>query len=978
MEARRIRTWLGQFRWRGPWSPTGWLLVIMGGFGIAGWILAIRELVQPFVTRAPVRPLASIGLLALGISALALDRKRRWLSVISAAAAMVIGYLALLQLFTGLNLGTHLFTLPPGLALYQPPASPEILPLASAIGFLLGGGAMTLIAARFREATTGAFVAGLAGGVLVTLNSALLLAQLVGLSQAVQFGRLTGSSPQVAMGLLGIGLCLASWAWQRDWTPASYPAWIPVAAGIASLAAVLFLWRALLQSQREDYTALLGAVARGTEDRIDEAIGRTNLSLWRVAWLTAREPVGSAAWNSEMRSLLGSVPGLNRIAWVGQNQQAVILPASPDSTLLRLQLLMQLPKSLTPGAAAFDSVRHFSLADGSPSVAIAVPRCDLQHCDGFVVGLVRADQMLRQVVGDSADGFHRWVSWRGQALFGGAAQPEEPREGIYRSVLPINDMQWELAVWPSKELRARMLSGLPDLVLAFGLLVSALLPVTLQLGRTLKANARTAEQVRLRLALRRSMDRAWSWEPREGETPALLSSGSGQERRQGTWTGLIHPDDRGRVEAVLKAHLDGLTPTFEAQYRLRDGAQGWRWRVDRGHVTERAADGTPLEMLGVSGDISERRRVDEERERTERRFRAIFESAYHLQGVLDLEGHVLEVNPSARALLAADASVEDLRGVRLWDAPWCRGQEARHRIRRAAEQAREGHTVTDELEVESARGEVYILQLSLKPILDADGRVSQLLLEGRDITADRRAEAQVREVQALSSMGRLAARVAHEINNPLAGIQNSFLLLRDAIPAEHPYYPYVGALEREIGRIASVTRQLYETYRPDSNGAGHSGVRTVIGDAAAFLEQVNRSTQVRIRVEFEGVPAHVAIPEAVLRQSIYNLVQNAVEVSPPGGTVNVRATLEDSTFVLRVADQGPGVPHEERGRITQLFGGGPEAAQADPALGIGLFLVDRSVRALGGSVEAADRPGGGTEFVVRFPLDSSFSRMGAT
>ncbi len=978
MEARRIRTWLGQFRWRGPWLPTGWLLVIMGGFGIVGWALAIRELVQPFITRAPVRPLASIGLLVLGISALALDRKRRWTAVVSACLAMAIGYLALLQLVTGLNLGTDFFSLAPGLALYQPPASPEILPLASAVGFLLGGSAMALIAARFREATTGAFVAGLAGGVLVTLNSALLLGQVAGLSQAVQFGRLTGSSPQVAVGLLGVGLCLASWAWQRDWTPASYPAWIPVAAGIASLAAVLFLWRALVQSQREDYVALLGAVARGTEDRIDEAIGRTNLSLWRVAWLTAREPVGSAAWTSELRGPLGSVPGLIRIAWVGE-KQAVVLPVAPDSSLLRLQLQLQLRHALAPGAAAFDSVRHFSLADGSPSVAIAVPRCDLQHCDGFVVGLVRTDQMLRAVVGDSADGYHRLVTWRGQVLFGAPSASAEPRDGIYRSVLPVNDMQWELTVWPSQELRGRMLSGLPDLVLAFGLLVSALLPVTLQLGRTLKANARTAEQVRLRLALRRSMDRAWSWELTAREqAPALVSSGSGQEQRQGTWTALVHPDDRGRVEAVLKAHLDGLTPAFEAQYRLRDGAQGWRWRVDRGHVTERAADGTAVEMLGVSGDISERRRVDEEREKTERRFRAIFESAYHLQGVLDLEGHVLEANPSARALLAGGRSMDDLRGVRLWDAPWWRSREVRDRIRWAADQAREGRTITDEVEVESVPGDVHILQLSLKPILDGDGRVSQLLVEGRDITADRRAEAQVREVQALSSMGRLAARVAHEINNPLAGIQNSFLLLRDAIPAEHPYYPYVGALEREIGRIAAVTRQLYETYRPDSNGAGQTGVRTVIGDAAAFLEQVNRSSQVRVRVEFEGVPSYVAIPEAVLRQSIYNLVQNAVEVSPPGSTVNVKAALEDSNFVLRVADQGPGVRLEDRNRISKLFSGDPDAAQADPALGIGLFLVDRSVRALGGNVEVVDRPGGGTEFVVRFPLHTPLSRVGAT
>ena len=430
MEARQPRTWLEQFRWRGPWTPTGWLLLIMGGFGLIGWLFAIPELVQPFASRAPVRPLASIGLVALGIGAVALDRKRRWLAIAAAGMAMVIGYLALLQLVTGLNLGMDAFSLRHGLSLHQLPATPQVLPLASAIGILLGGSALALIAARFREATTGAFAAGLAGAVLVTLNSALVLGQLAGLSQTIQFGRLAGSSPQVALGLLALGLCLASWAWQRDWTPASFPAWIPVAAGVACLATVLLLWRALVHSQREDYTALLGAVARGTEDRIDEAMGRTNLALWRVAWLTAHEPAGSPRWVAEMEGMVRTVPGLARIAWVGPNQKAMILPPAADSSLLRLQLQMQLPAMLTPGAGAFDSVRHFSLADGSPTVAIAVPRCDLQHCDGFVVGLVRADQVLRPVVGDSADGYHRWVAWRGQALFGVPAGVEVPREGI--------------------------------------------------------------------------------------------------------------------------------------------------------------------------------------------------------------------------------------------------------------------------------------------------------------------------------------------------------------------------------------------------------------------------------------------------------------------------------------------------------------------------------------------------------------------
>jgi len=290
------------------------------------------------------------------------------------------------------------------------------------------------------------------------------------------------------------------------------------------------------------------------------------------------------------------------------------------------------------------------------------------------------------------------------------------------------------------------------------------------------------------------------------------------------------------------------------------------------------------------------------------------------------------------------------------------------RVRGAALAASEGRTITQELELQSAGGDRLVFDLSLKPIEALEGRIVQLLAEGRDVTASRHAEAALREVETLSGIGRVAARVAHEINNPLAGIQNCFLLLRDAIPPQHPHFAYVAAMEREIGRIASVTRQLYETYRSDGNGASGSGVRTLIGDAVALLEQVNRASKVRIHAELESLPSEVAIPESVLRQSVYNLVQNAVEASPQGGTVTVRASVDDSMFVLAVRDQGPGVPLELRTRIFQPFVSSKERNAAASGVGIGLSLVQRSVTALGGTIDIADPPEGGAEFVVRIPL----------
>jgi signal transduction histidine kinase len=177
-------------------------------------------------------------------------------------------------------------------------------------------------------------------------------------------------------------------------------------------------------------------------------------------------------------------------------------------------------------------------------------------------------------------------------------------------------------------------------------------------------------------------------------------------------------------------------------------------------------------------------------------------------------------------------------------------------------------------------------------------------------------------------------------------------------------------VEREITRIAGVTRQLYETYRPEQNGSHGTSVPGLVSDAVSLLEQVNRASGVTIEVKLTDLPQTVRLPETIVRQSLYNLVQNAVEASPPGGTVEVAATVIDSVFILTVSDRGPGIPAEIRERVFEPFFTTKSAAVRTGGMGLGLSLVGRSVQALGGQVEIHDREGGGTEFVVRLPIPS--------
>jgi signal transduction histidine kinase len=171
-----------------------------------------------------------------------------------------------------------------------------------------------------------------------------------------------------------------------------------------------------------------------------------------------------------------------------------------------------------------------------------------------------------------------------------------------------------------------------------------------------------------------------------------------------------------------------------------------------------------------------------------------------------------------------------------------------------------------------------------------------------------------------------------------------------------------------VQRISQVTRQLYETYRPETESSTHAPVQTVVGDAVAFLEQVNRNTGVAITVELGGIAAVVRLSDSILRQCVYNLVQNAIEASPSGSTVSVSGAIENEEFVLRVRDSGAGVPVELRERIFDPFVSTKASQLSTGGMGLGLSLVRRAVDAAGGSVEIFDAAGGGAEFVARIPL----------
>ncbi|MCD6333974.1 MAG: hypothetical protein J7M27_01405 [Candidatus Latescibacteria bacterium] len=231
-------------------------------------------------------------------------------------------------------------------------------------------------------------------------------------------------------------------------------------------------------------------------------------------------------------------------------------------------------------------------------------------------------------------------------------------------------------------------------------------------------------------------------------------------------------------------------------------------------------------------------------------------------------------------------------------------------------------------------------------------------------------ERQQVENEKLAAAGRMAARIAHEINNPLAGIKNSFLLIKDAISEDYPYYEYVGRIEKEIDRIARIVRQMFDLYRPDREESREFPVDEAIRDVVALLEASRREYKATLEVDTGDASALVVMPEALLRQILYNVLQNAIEASPPGGVVRIAVALAEDVLTLTISDRGSGIPEEVGHRIFEPFFT-TKSGLTTGGLGLGLSVSKNIVESLGGSLDFESAAGQGTVFNITLP----FNRM---
>ena len=236
----------------------------------------------------------------------------------------------------------------------------------------------------------------------------------------------------------------------------------------------------------------------------------------------------------------------------------------------------------------------------------------------------------------------------------------------------------------------------------------------------------------------------------------------------------------------------------------------------------------------------------------------------------------------------------------------------------------------------------------------------------------RRLEQALFDSEKLAATGRLAASIAHEINNPLEAIQNALYLLVKSIPEDDPNAKFLGIAMKETERMSRILRQMLGFYRPAADLAP-TDLNGLIEEAEALVAKRLRERNVKIEKQLQRDLPKVMASADQIKQVILNLVLNAAEAMPRGGVVTVSteshrdaasAFIRTDAVRVQVADTGPGIAEEYLPHIFEPF----FSTKGEKGTGLGLWVSLGIAQSHGGRLQVRNRPEGGTVFSMTLPI----------
>jgi PAS domain S-box-containing protein len=284
-------------------------------------------------------------------------------------------------------------------------------------------------------------------------------------------------------------------------------------------------------------------------------------------------------------------------------------------------------------------------------------------------------------------------------------------------------------------------------------------------------------------------------------------------------------------------------------------------------------------------------------------------------------------------------------------------------------QVREKGFVRDYETVRVAKdGRRVLVDLTATAICDKEGRIIGKSSILRDISDRKRLQERVFQTERLATIGRMAARVAHEVRNPLSSITLNVDLLADELRSygmvdTSEAEALLESINGELERLNQVVRDYLSFSRPPDFKFEPRDITTVIEDLLAFLDEEMTKHGIRLELTSDGSIPPVSLDVHKIREAFLNLYKNSLEALPEGGEITTAIEAQGGEVVIRIKDTGVGIPEEQLDTIFEPF-----MSTKEGGTGLGLSVAREIIAEHQGTITCESRPGEGAAFEIRLPI----------
>ncbi len=228
-----------------------------------------------------------------------------------------------------------------------------------------------------------------------------------------------------------------------------------------------------------------------------------------------------------------------------------------------------------------------------------------------------------------------------------------------------------------------------------------------------------------------------------------------------------------------------------------------------------------------------------------------------------------------------------------------------------------------------------------------------------------RTQEQLLQSEKLAAMGRLTSQLAHELNNPLYGIMNTLELMKTEIPPTNKRRRLLDMALSESMRLTDMLRKMLSFSKPDQELRCTVDINTILDEILLLHEKQLREVDIKIAADLEkGLPP-IWASKNQMRQVFLNLVSNAKDAMPEGGTLSIRTRRNDKQIRVQVADNGTGIKPENLDKIFDTFF--TTKVDSERGVGLGLSVCYGFIKDHGGDIEVESTVGEGTTFTITLP-----------